>query len=100
MQSQVRASAEFKALSLRFSIQKPHVNVRWFALALTCDPWQLLGCSVSPPKTPWNHRKKETLQTALYTMTGGEKERAIYGLDLDFHEKAPVPVPPAHKASP
>lgn len=74
--------------------------MRYFALGLTYDPWQLLGRTASPWKTPWNHRKKETLQTAPYTMTGGEKERAIYGLDLDFHEKGPVPVPPAHKASP
>lgn len=71
--------------------------MRYFALALTYDPWQFLGGSASPRKMPWNHRKKETLQTAPYTMTGGEKERAIYGLDLDFLEKALVPVSPAHK---
>jgi len=71
--------------------------VKYFALVPTYDPWQLLGRSASPRKMPWKHRKKETLQTTHYTMTGGEKERAIYGLDLDFHEKAPVPVPPAHK---
>lgn len=66
--------------------------MKYFALAPTYDPWRLLG-----RKMPWKHRKKETLETTPYTMTGGEKERAIYGLDLDFHEKAPVPAPPAHK---
>lgn len=71
--------------------------MKYFVLAPTSDPWQLLGRLASPRKMPWKHRKKKTLQTTPYTMTGGEKERAIYGLDLDFHEKALVPVPPAHK---
>lgn len=96
MQSQVRNFQSIfwnSKLVLCISLMAK-LNVKYFALAPTSDPWQLLGRLASPRKMPWKHIRKKTLQTTPYTMTGGEKESYLW-TRLGFPWKGPSPCSPS-----